>query len=397
MKPSALRMRAISIFMRLDGIITFSWRAVVALRIRVSMSATGSFTVTPRLGRAFGSITRRGRGASVAPSGRAKRGAGCAGVVVVVTSDVIRSPTALRHAGELADERALAEADPAQTELAHVPAGPAAHLAAVVPLGLELRGLLRLEDQAQLRHLAPPLRGAERHAERLQQRAAFFVRLRRGHDRDLEPAQPVDLVVLDLPEHELLLEAERVVAAAVEAALRDALEVTDPRERDRDELLEEVPHPRSAQRHLEADRHADPKPEVRDGLPRLRDHGPLAGDDREVVRGGIHRLRVADRLAHPDVQDDLVEPRDLHDVAVAELLAQLVLHGLLVALAQQVRHLRHDAVGRRLRSGRRGLPLRGRGLRRGRFDFGRHQSFPSLASAWPQTLQKRSLVCPSMR
>src|SRR5258708_36186689 len=116
MKPSALRMRAISIFMRLDGIITFSWRAVVALRIRVSMSATGSFTVTPRLGRAFGTITRRGRGAS-APSGRSKRagsgacGRGCVGFVVgLVISVVIRSPAALGHAGKLADQRALAEA-----------------------------------------------------------------------------------------------------------------------------------------------------------------------------------------------------------------------------------------------------------------------------------------------
>src|SRR5438132_123382 len=131
--------------------------------MRVSMSPTGSLTATPRGRRAFGTITRRGRGAS--PPARSCRGAW--------GSRVVR-------------------------------------------------------------------------------------------------AEPVDLVVLDLREHQLLLEAERVVAAPVEAALRDALEVADPWERNRDELLEEVPHLRSAQRDLEPDRHADPEPEVRDGLARLR-------------------------------------------------------------------------------------------------------------------------------
>src|SRR5205809_3348989 len=150
MNPSAFRMRAISIFTRLEGIITFSWRAPEALRIRVSMSPTGSFTVTPRGLRAFGTMTRRGRGAS--PSARSGRGAWGSGAVVAASVVISFSPARFRHARQLADERALAEADPAQTELAHVRARPAAHLAAVVALRLELRGLLRLEDEALLRH-----------------------------------------------------------------------------------------------------------------------------------------------------------------------------------------------------------------------------------------------------
>src|SRR5438128_12414775 len=105
--------------------------------------------------------------------------------------------------------------------------------------------------------IAPSLcRRAERHAKTSEQRAPLFVGLRRGHDRDLEPAQTVDLVVLDLGEHELLLETERVVAAPVEAPLRDALEVTDARERDREELLEEVPHLQTAKRNLQPYRHS---------------------------------------------------------------------------------------------------------------------------------------------
>src|SRR5947208_10730385 len=101
--------------------------------MRVSMSPTGSLTATPRGRRAFGTITRRGRGAS--PSARSGRGAWGSGVVVVISVVICRSlPTRLRHAGQLADERALAEADPAQAELPHVAARAAAYLAAVVPL-----------------------------------------------------------------------------------------------------------------------------------------------------------------------------------------------------------------------------------------------------------------------
>src|SRR5438105_2892017 len=139
MNPPALRVRAISIFTRRDGIITFSCRAPAALRIRVSMSATGSFTATPRGRRAFGTITRRGRGAS--PSARSGRDGCGSGVFVVASVVMFFSPTRLCHARQLAGERAFAEADPAEPELPHVPAGPTAHLAAVVALALEPRGL----------------------------------------------------------------------------------------------------------------------------------------------------------------------------------------------------------------------------------------------------------------
>src|SRR5467141_10917 len=92
-------------------------------------------------------------------------------------------------------------------------------------------------------------RGPERHPEAAQKRARLFVRPRRRADRDLHAAEPVDLVVLDLRENELLLETERVVATPVEAFIRHALEVTDARERHRHELLQEMPHSFAAQRH----------------------------------------------------------------------------------------------------------------------------------------------------
>src|SRR5258708_36914605 len=165
MNPSALRIRAISIFIRLDGIMTVSCRAPAALRMRVSMSPTGSLTATPRGRRAFGTIVRRGRGAS--PSVRSGRGVwGSAAFVVTSVVMLAQSPAPLenapaagfarrgkaaprstlfsalparlRHRWACADEGSLAEADPAQAELPHVRPGATADLAAVVALRLEL-------------------------------------------------------------------------------------------------------------------------------------------------------------------------------------------------------------------------------------------------------------------
>src|SRR4029450_10245394 len=111
MKPSSLRMRAISRLVRDAGTTTSVWRARDAFRTRVSMSAIGSEMFI--------------------------------GVL----------PARLRDAGPLAHERPLAEADAAQGEPAHERARPAAHDAAVVAAHLELRRSLLLGDQRLLGHL----------------------------------------------------------------------------------------------------------------------------------------------------------------------------------------------------------------------------------------------------
>src|SRR5690349_23750856 len=97
MKPSALRMRAISRLVRDAGTRTSVWRARDALRTRVSMSAIGS---------------------------------------EMFTSDL---PARLGDARQLADEGALPEADAAEGEATHECARPTADDAAVVAPDAELR------------------------------------------------------------------------------------------------------------------------------------------------------------------------------------------------------------------------------------------------------------------
>src|SRR5579884_2566266 len=53
---------------------------------------------------------------------------------------------------------------------------------------------------------------AEGHPEAREQRLPFLIRVRRRHDADLEAAQLVDLVVVDLGEDELLAQPQSVVA-----------------------------------------------------------------------------------------------------------------------------------------------------------------------------------------
>src|SRR6476620_5472527 len=101
MKPSATRIWAMASFVRDEGSTTSSWRARLALRTRVSMSAIGSETF-------------------------------------------ICLPTRLGHARQLAQQGALAEADAAQGKTAHVGARPATYEAAVIFAHVETLLALRL-------------------------------------------------------------------------------------------------------------------------------------------------------------------------------------------------------------------------------------------------------------
>src|SRR5688572_17579380 len=119
MKPSSLRISATRTFSLEAGMSTFSCSARLALRMRVSRSATGSLLIVP-------------------------------------------SPARLHHARHLALEGELPEAQAAHLELSEDPPRTAAQAAAAVGTRLELRGSLGLHDERGLGHAALL---PERHAE----------------------------------------------------------------------------------------------------------------------------------------------------------------------------------------------------------------------------------------
>src|SRR5688500_4290516 len=297
MKPSSLRMRAISRLVRDAGTTTSVWRARDAFRTRVSMSAIGSEMF-------IGSL-----------------------------------PTRLRDAGQLAQERTLPEADAAQREPSQEGARPSAHVAAVIRAHLELRSALRLCDHRLLGHVSPSprLRG-EGHAEEFKKLLGLLVGLRRRHDADLQPAETVHLVVIDLRERELLAQSQRVVAPPIEGLVGDPPEVADARQRHRRQPVQEVPHPLSAEGHLGPDRVARPHVELGDRTLRLGDDRLLAGDGGQVAQGRIERLGIGQGFAQADVDDDLADLRNLVRVAVFELLAERRDDLGVVALVQSAGH-----------------------------------------------------------
>ena len=162
----------------------------------------------------------------------------------------------------------------------------------------------------------------EREAELLEQRAALVVVGGGGDDRDVHAPRAVDPVLVDLVEHDLLGQTEGVVATAVELLGREAAEVTDTGQRQRQQPVQELPHPVAAQRDVRADRHALAQLELRDGLAGLGDLRLLAGDRGQVLDGTLDQLGVASRLADTHVDHDLDQTGDLHDVGDVELAAQ---------------------------------------------------------------------------
>src|SRR3954469_21249254 len=162
-------MRASSTLSLDDGTSTVSCAAVMPLRIRVRKSAMGS----------------------------------------VID---MRLPARLRHAGDVAVVRELAQADPAQAELAVDGARAPAAAAAGVLAGLVLGGALLAHPLGGLRHGGRQLlRGdgfvvegleagrtaltGERHAEGIQQGEGLGVGSSGRRERHVETAHLVDLVV----------------------------------------------------------------------------------------------------------------------------------------------------------------------------------------------------------
>src|ERR1700682_6022515 len=80
----------------------------------------------------------------------------------------------------------------------------------------------------------------------------LVVRGRRGNG-DVHPTNLIDLVVLDFRENDLFLDAQAVVAAAVEGARVDAAKIADTGDRDTPQTTQELVHAVAAQRYFAAD------------------------------------------------------------------------------------------------------------------------------------------------
>src|SRR6266498_1638028 len=201
---------------------------------------------------------------------------------------------------------------------------------------------------------------AKRHAELTQEEARLLVVLRRGDDGDVHSLRLVDLPRIDLRKDQMVADAEGVVAAAVEGARGHTPEVAHAREGDVDQPVEELVHLVPAQRDHRADGHPLAQLEAGDRLLGPGDDRLLAGDLPELVDGSVEDLRVLDGIAHPHVQDDLLDLRDGHDVLDPELVLDLLANFLGVDVFESGGHF-HSPTFRCFTSGNSGSPPRASG------------------------------------
>src|SRR5579871_2468821 len=78
--------------------------------------------------------------------------------------------------------------------------------------------------------------------EAFEKRFGFLVGLRSGVEDDVHAPHRLRLVVVDLQEHDVFLEAHGVIAASVEALRIDAAEIAHPRQRHGDQAVDEFIH-----------------------------------------------------------------------------------------------------------------------------------------------------------
>src|SRR6476660_1158413 len=226
--PSSLRTLAIELFSLDAGITVSVCPTIWALRMRISMSAIGSLMlidlslpcslsssfyqlalITPGISpfRARSrSLLRPRPNLLYTPRGRP------------VSAQRVRSRTGEASRGSLCSLARASSRASSEARESWMISISAARFG--LNFSTVLRRFLSRSTSASLAMLVPSV--LEREAERRQQRPRLVVGFRRGGDGDVHAPQGVDLVVVDLGEDDLLLEAEVVVAPAVEGPVRHA-------------------------------------------------------------------------------------------------------------------------------------------------------------------------------
>src|SRR5216684_1324051 len=279
MYPSSFKMRAISVLSFETGTSTRWCLAAAALRRRVRKSAMGSVCIT-------------------------------------------LLPAGFHDAGNFSLQRHTAKTDSAHLELADIAARAAADAAAVAYPHLEFRLLERLGDFCCACHLLCDPFFAKRNAPPMRQLAALLVVLGAGGHGNVHALDLVHARVIDLREHQLVLQSQCVIPAAVEGILRQAAEVTHARQHYVAQAVEKFVHVLAAQSHRASDGHALANLEIRDGLFGPRDYGFLPGNLAELDGRSVQQFGVLAGFAEADVDRNFLQLGHGHHVFPPKALHQ---------------------------------------------------------------------------
>src|SRR5713101_5562100 len=194
-------MRAISVFSFEAGTSTFGWRACIAFRTRVSMSAIGSLVIVLLL--------------QFLATGRYQ--------LAFVTPGISPFRASLRkHSRQMPNLRRKARGRPQRQQRLrwrHWSFGVFASLAFSSLISFAILAVVAMYYESSLLQLLP-----ERHSHMFQQRQPFRVRARGGGDTDIHAFGLIHLGVVDLRKDQLVLNTQGVVASPVEALAAHAAE-----------------------------------------------------------------------------------------------------------------------------------------------------------------------------
>src|SRR3569833_1117981 len=208
-------MRAISAFSFEAGTSTLGWRATMALRTRVSISAIGSLVIRARTSSNQLALTTPG----ISPDSASWR----------------------KHRRQMPYLRRNARGRPQRQQrlrLRHCSFGVFAFWALASLISFAIFAVVAIGFPFLLLLLLP-----ERHAHLLQQRIALGVRARRGGNADVHSLGLLHLRVVDFRENQLIFDAQREVAAAIERARRNAAEVAHTGQGNVHQAVEKFLHP----------------------------------------------------------------------------------------------------------------------------------------------------------
>src|SRR5580700_4856232 len=271
MYPSSFKMRAISAFSLEAGTSTFGWRAWIAFRTRVSMSAMGSLVIFLLPQPYQLAFTTPG----ISPFRASWR----------------------KHKRQMPNLRRNARGRPQRQQRLRCRHRSLGVFALRATSSLISRAIFAVVDISLLLTALLP----ERHSHLAQQRHTLGVRARRGGDGYIHALGLFDLGVIDFRENQLVLDSQRVIAAAVEALRGNAAEVADAGQSHIHQPVEKLVHAVAAQCYHAADRLSFAQLELGDGFGGLRDYRLLTGDLRELVHRAIHQLGVLRGFSQTDI------------------------------------------------------------------------------------------------
>src|ERR1700751_438668 len=231
-------------------------------------------------------------------------------------------PARFHDSRDLSLESHAAETNAAHLELADIAAGAATDTAAIAHANLELGLLQGLGDFCGACHLLCGSFFAQGKTKALEQFASYFVVLRGGGKSDVHALDLVHARIVNFREHQLVLQAQGVIAAAIEGVGRQSAEVAHARQHHIAEPVEKFVHFLATQRDRAADGHAFADLEIRNGLLGAGDDGLLTGDLTKLDGGRVQQLDVLAGFAETDIDGDLLELGHRHDVLPAKALHQ---------------------------------------------------------------------------